>query len=363
MSSQYTVGSELKWPMAILALLAVALYTLAANSDVQSPIPLLREKLAVSQKLSNAQQVIRNERIRLHIPITLDDTERTGWIGAALSVLTTEPGSVKAKRSTTNPNFGAAAVQMLSDAGVRKGDAVAIGMSGSFPALNTAVIAATEEIGAYPIVISSVGASQWGANQPGLTWQRMERALRKHGIIAHGSVAVSRGGSSQTEARVLRRLESEARKCHVQVINDDSLTQSITKRIEIYRKEAGSRRLALFVNVGGAAVNVGVPQIVDKPDSVAAQGVMGLMKSQGIPVLDLRGVKQICQRYGLPWDPSPLPRVGDGALFHVMYKSPVVVGICLLLLAGSTWCVITRRIPWAWRSPLELGEPIRPWKE
>lgn len=360
MPDQYTIGSERKWPTAILAIVAVGLYALAAHSDTPVASPLLREKLAVSQRLVTAAKVLRSERARLKKPISPDDREQTGWIGAALSVLTTEPGSVAAKRSTANPNIGAMAVQMLSDAGVQKGGAVAIGMSGSFPALDTAVIAAAEELGAYPIIISSVGASQWGANEPGLTWQRMEKLFLRHGVIAHGSIAVSRGGSSYTEARVLRQLEHEARRSHAQVISDDNLTRSITRRMEIYRKQAGSRRIQVFVNIGGAAVNVGVPQLVDKSDSLAGLGVIGMMRREGIRVIDLRQIKALCQKYGLPWDPSPLPAVGEGGIYHSTHKSSAVVGFCLLALAASTWCVAARRFPWAWKSSIELGETIQP---
>ena len=362
MPERYNVGAELRWPAVIVALISVCLYTVASYSDRQSDAPLMREKLAVSRKLVAAEMVLRDERKKLKIPITIDDRERTGWIGGPLSWYTTEPGSVTAKRSSANPNFGAVAVEMLSHAGVRKGDAVALGMSGSVPALNTAMIAAAEELGAYPIIISSVGASQYGANQDRLTWQRMEKAFRERGIISHGSVAVSRGGSSSTEQRVLDRLDREAARSDVEVIDDNHLGKSVQRRMAIYRQQAGKRRIAVFVNIGGAAVNVGAPQIVDAPDSFAAQGVLGVMKSQGVRVIDVRLIKTLCQRYGLPWDPSPLPAVGQGGIYHTSHRSPVVVGLCLLALAGAICYTAARKSRWSERSPIALGDPIHPQK-
>ena len=44
---------------------------------------------------------------------------------------------------------------------MKKGDAVAIGYSGSFPALNICVMAAVETLQLEPIGIASASASQW----------------------------------------------------------------------------------------------------------------------------------------------------------------------------------------------------------
>lgn len=354
---KYFVASERKGTMVMLAVLSACLYAAAAYVSRQVPQPLLSQKLATSRRMYEAQRILLAMRSKLKAPVSPDDKLKTGWIGESVSGLTTEPGSLKAKVSTTNPNFGAAIVQMLADAGIKKNDVVAVGMSGSFPALNAAVIAAAEELGARPIVISSVGASQWGANQPGFTWLQIEEALLAGGVIRHGSVATGTGGSQGLDPVVIQNLENEARASHAKRIDDMDLARSVRERLKVYERESKGQKIALFVNIGGAAANVGVPISINP---LVVQGVMGAMRNQGVPVIDLRQIKTLCMRYNLPWDPNPLPQVGQGALYSKRQRSPILVGGCLVVLAVALWAVIVGRLPGIRRQPLELGEFINP---
>ena len=89
--------------------------------------------------------------------------------------MTSLPGHLGSKQTSINPNFAAVVVGMLKDAGVQEGDCVAVGCTGSFPAMNVAVYSALETLRARPIVICSAGSSQYGANTPDLLWIDMER--------------------------------------------------------------------------------------------------------------------------------------------------------------------------------------------
>ena len=102
-----------------------------------------------------------------------------------------------------NPNFAAVVVEWLKELGVKSGDVVAVGASGSFPAMNIAVYAALHELGIEPIIISSTAASQWGANEPSFTWLDMEAVLRKSDVFPYKSVAASLGGVGDDELATL----------------------------------------------------------------------------------------------------------------------------------------------------------------
>jgi hypothetical protein len=39
------------------------------------------------------------------------------------------------------------------------------------------------------------------------------------------------------------------------------------------------------------------------------------MAAERIPVIHLLNVKGLCERYGLPWDPRPLPAPGEGPVY------------------------------------------------
>ena len=129
------------------------------------------------------------------------DTNDTGLIGVEYTDITTTLGSLAAKRTSTNPAFAAVVVDMLDRAGVRRGDAVAVSFSGSFPALNIAVLSAARALDLRPVIISSVGSSTYGANQPEMTWLDMERVLAEAGLFPYRSIAASLGGIAGSRGR------------------------------------------------------------------------------------------------------------------------------------------------------------------
>ncbi len=97
-----------------------------------------------------------------------------------------------------------------------------------------------------PIIITSVGASNWGANDPYYTWLDMEKVLFKEGIFENKSVAASIGGGLDRG----RGLSPEGRQLIVdaierngiEFINEEHLESSIQKRIEIYNEAPKKRQ-------------------------------------------------------------------------------------------------------------------------
>src|SRR5690606_28246145 len=107
---------------------------------------------------------------------------------------TSNTGHLPAKALSTNPNYAAVIVAMLKRAGVEKGSVVAMGVSGSFPALNTSAYAALQTLEVRPIIVVSVSGSAWGATDPQYTWLDMERTLYEKRLISFRAAAGSRGG-------------------------------------------------------------------------------------------------------------------------------------------------------------------------
>ena len=145
-----------------------------------------------TQSSFDAIQCYRTERGQRMLKS--QDPARTGMLGPSMSLVTTLPGHLDAKQTSVNPNFAAVAVRLLLDAGVESGDCVAIGMTGSFPALNIAVLQACESMDMRPLVVSSAASSQFGANDPGMMWPDMEKILKDEGLISHRSLLTSTGG-------------------------------------------------------------------------------------------------------------------------------------------------------------------------
>jgi poly-gamma-glutamate system protein len=262
--------------------------------------------------------------------LTLDktlDPNETGIIGEEFTPLTTSLGEVEAKRTSANPAFAALMVKYFNGAGLRRGDAVAIGASGSFPALVLAALCAARVLEVEPIVIYSIGASMYGANLPGFTFIDMLARLRADGLLPYGIAAVSPGGDQDGGAGVLfdedgTALLAETRRSGIPVVGGASLTDRIQQRLRIYDAAAGARPIRCFVNVGGSSASFGntsaslaLPNGLSlKVATLPASPTRGLVfefASRGIPVVHVLHVRGLARDNGLPFDPVPLPPVGE----------------------------------------------------
>ncbi len=116
----------------------------------------------------------------------------TGIIGDEFTPLTTSLGDVEAKRTSTNPAFAALLVKFFHDAGLKRGDVVAVGASGSFPALLLATLSTSRVLGLEPIVIYSIGASMYATpTSLEFTFVDMLSGLRAegpHAVRSRGSI-------------------------------------------------------------------------------------------------------------------------------------------------------------------------------
>ena len=224
--------------------------------------PYHEEKLAASRLAERCMEVVRDERIRRGHPIDPElDPAGTGLIGPAMTPITTMAGHLDSKQASTNPNFAAAVVQMLREAGVRKGDQMAIGYSGSFPAANIAVLAAVETLQLLPIIVASAASSQYGANLPDFLWIDMERLLVDKGLISCRSQAVSVGGRGDCGMGMsddARRLIRDAiDRNGLPLLEAGNFAESVRTRMDIYDRHAGMTPVRAYINVGGGAVSVG----------------------------------------------------------------------------------------------------------
>lgn len=325
------------------------------------PDPALRAEMnEASRTMAASTAAIRACRVEKGVPVDREtDPNGTGLIGLETSPITTSAGRLEAKRTTTNPNFAALVVSLFHEAGVRRGDAVAVGASSSFPAVIVATLSAAKAMGLEPVVISSLGASEWGANIPGFNWTDMEDCLRAAGVLAISPLARAIGGDEDVgrdmspEGRTL--LDSRIRAGGVLFLEESDLERNVELRMKLYREGAGTRPIKAFVNIGGSWANIGTNSEVLKlrpglasgvfVPPPAERGVLQAMAAEKIPVIHLLNIKGLCERYGLPWDPRPLPRPGDGRLYRDAAGKnwPSVALTAVYVLAMIVIMFLTRR--------------------
>jgi poly-gamma-glutamate system protein len=323
------------------------------------------EKMRAAHLAQRAMEVIREERHDRNMDIdTESDPAQSGLIGSMMTPVTSDPGYLPAKQTSINPNFAAVIVEWLEAVGAKKGDAVAVGMSGSFPALNIAVYAALETLELKPIIISSAAASQWGANDPELLWIDMERILCDPGnaVFHTRSVAASIGGTEDRgvgmpEEGIEMLMKAIKRNDLPLVQPKKTAKESIDERIGLYRRFAGPRTIRAYINVGGGTLSVGTrvgkalfaPGLNRRPPVGAGKvdSVMTRFIGEGVPVIHLVHIDKLAQRYGLPVQPRTSPVVGEGKIFYrEEYNHWLAAGVLAVIL-GSLYAFI--RSEWGFR--------------
>ncbi|MBN2097946.1 MAG: poly-gamma-glutamate system protein [Candidatus Omnitrophica bacterium] len=334
--------------LAIVSLVSISLLVLVHNSYGFNPW--YKHKMEAARLMQKAQQLILAEKKAKGIIInSTDDPNGSGLIGEQYSDITTDRGILDAKVMITNPNFAAAVVDLFKKANLKKGDVVAVGYTGSMPAANIAVLAAIEVLGLRPIIISSIGASSWGATDPEMSWVDMESLLHREGLISNASVAASLGGKEDNGlglSEESKQLMMDAiRRSNLLFINEGNLDKNIEARIKLYKKFAEGRPIRAYVNVGGSVASLGrsingaliPPGLTRRLDSkyLGTKGVVIQMAKRGIPIIHLLKVRELVREYRLPELPVPLPNPGEAQTFYEEKYSVKIAAMAMTALMGT----------------------------
>lgn len=309
----------------ILSLLLVRFIPLrksdAAREDMIHASKIMKEAMVTLRECQSDRGLILDGK---------NDPNLTGLIGVESSPLTTTLGNLEAKRTTTNPSFAAVVVFLLKEAGVEKGDSIAVGASSSFPALIVAVMSAAKVMDLDLLMINSLGASQWGANNPGFHWLDILNCLLESGVFDSRPIGLSLGGEKDTGEDMSPEgnsfLTKEINTSGIPFIQEHDLRANVEARMRLYEKNAGENPVKAFINIGGSWANMGTDAEVLKLKPGLAKisqlpvlgnrGIIFEMASRSIPVIHLLFVRGLTEKYGLSWDPVPLPVPGKDKIFQ-----------------------------------------------
>lgn len=317
------------WILGLLSLISFIGLFIIENYKIDYKRKYFDEKLEASKLAKSAQDILRENRLQKGVFIdAVNDPNGSALIGQDITPITTDRGYVEAKLTSLNPNFAAIVVEMLKDAGLKEGDAAAVSFTGSFPALNIAVLAALQTLKLKPVIITSVGSSNWGANDPYFTWLDMEKTLYDAGLFTNRSSAASFGGgldrgrglSPEGRDLILSAIERNG----VELINEEYLDNSIERRLEVYNKKK-TGPIKLYINVGGGIASIGsvensqfIPGGYSPPlpmKNFPIKGVLIRMSEKNIPFIHLLNITRLARKYGLPVSPTPLSLPGEGEIY------------------------------------------------
>jgi len=261
-------------------------------------------------------------------------------IGNDFTLTTTTLGSLNAKEVSINPDFAALMVSLVKEAKVKDGEKVGVIISGSFPALAISTMAAIQTLKLDAVLMSSLGASSYGANQPGASWLDIETWLIKKGNLNYKSVIVSRGAENDIGLGLsnegIELIQEAADRNKTKLFLPQSISQAINDRVKIFK----SNNISLLINIGGnqAALgkcvhSVSIPNGLNKNILLCDdknRGVIQEINATGVPVINLLNIKELANKYGMDISPG-IQYFESIKLYKETKKSKLILAITLLI--------------------------------
>jgi poly-gamma-glutamate system protein len=342
------------WSLILLFVLSVVLYLIASSNYVEIRASNYDEKLAavnlMQSYLDSLQAGIRERDIEID---PINDPFQSGLIGMRLSSITTDRGLLSEKQAAINPNIAAIFVEELSRA--KAGDKIAIGITGSNPAVNLALYAALATLNLDPQIIVSLSSASYGANREELTWLDMEAILKEKGLLNFGTKYASIGGSEDRGIGLsdfgVQALREAMSRNDVPLLLGASLEENVDLRMAAYNELLGAgNRYRMFVNIGGGLANVGsepnarlIPEGLNTKlaeRNFEKEGVMMKMAKMNVPVLHVRRILRWANKYDLSLSLETKPVPGEGSAFSSTIHNVTIAGICLAILLAAIIAVI-----------------------
>jgi poly-gamma-glutamate system protein len=339
-----------------LSILALICFLVAINSKTINISPTYNDKVEAAELMKKSMNVLKEFRMENSVFVDIEnDPNETGLIGSPFSLITTDEGDLDAKLTTLDPNFSAAMVDLMYQINLSNGDTVALLMTGSMPGANMAILNACEALGVHPVVITSIGASQWGANHIDFTWLDMESILYENKLIPARSIAASIGGRNDM-GRLLspagRKLIMENIESHkLPLIHRNRLAENIQDRMDIFKSIQPISQYNAVINVGGGVASLGTsfnlkllpPGVVNRADLTnivrpgGIEGVMAKFVKANVPALHILNIRPLIRQFNMPFAPIPIPEIGSGSLYAEERYNLLVTTICLLIVGGSVF--------------------------
>jgi len=332
-----------------MALISLIVFYGASSLIVETRQPAYAVKIAAANRMASAMQILKDSRGEGAVFMDdINDPNETGLIGRQFTYITTDEGDLDAKISVLDPNVAAMIVDYLTRAGVSGGDTVAVTLTGSMPGGNLAVVCALEEMGVVPVVLASVGASQWGANIEDFTWLDMERVLSDTSLISFKSSAASMGGGSDIGRRLSPRgrelIQETITRNEVEFINSANLADAVQRRMDLFGDARPIDTYKAFINVGGGAAVLGdaayarliTPGLTERMQfkSMRNGGVMAKFGREGVPVIHVLNIRSMFAQFDYPYAATPTPDLGIGSFYSSERYNPWTTALALILLLG-----------------------------
>lgn len=318
---------------------SVVLTLATATTQVDGDYDLMLEASTKAQQCFDALK--RHKTEDLGIELSQFDVLQTGLIGiedvyaygsgikeyydhyGPLLCISSTDGDLYAKRTSCDANWAGYMVSLFKRAGLKEGDQIGMTFSGSFPALNVSCMVAADVYGLKTCVMTGIGASYYGANDPRFAFFEMADYLHQTGLLSVKIDYVSWGGeddvladySPYKDSDEIKRLYNRANEVANFIYKPD-YAENIAYRKELFKQNVPN--IKMFVSVGGPMVTIGTglsafeqhgyckpPRYTYSNNSVSGlsqnAGLLEYYYKSGISVVSLINIKGLATDYGVPY--------------------------------------------------------------
>ena len=339
----------------ILAILNLALVYWSLNSYQKIPTYGYNYKKDAMNRMMSNIDALREIYVENNINDIQDSLSFGDFLlGPQFSEIKTTNGSYNAKQSTLNPDFAAMLVEMLIELEVDSSTSIAVSYTGSYPGANIALLSALDALKVNYTIITSCGASEYGATNPNMTWVDIENQLFKHGLIQNKSFYASIGGEGDIGLNML----DAGRKVCIESIKNNNLNlllienrkNNIKARMNYYNSEIGLNNIQVFINIGGGIYTVGdslsrrhlqagiiYPSERSKIDNIT---IVKEFLNNDIPVLNINHINNLMSWYGLAYPPNFTTKYGEGSLYYLKNQyNPIIILVSFIIASSSVFII------------------------
>lgn len=354
--SMYRPSLKSHWSLIMLFAFAVLLFVIARYSYVTIKADHYEEKVEAARTMKAFIDTLRAEQIRQEIPFDpINDPYQSGLVGVSRSTITTDRGLLSEKQAAVNPNLAAIFIEEFNRENLKPGDPIAIGITGSNPAVNLALYAAIKTMKLQPSVIVSLSSAAYGANREEYTWLDIEAVLKRKGMIDFTCSYASLGGKEDlgiglSDDGITALLDAMNRN-GIPLLSGSSLEENVLARESAYASLLPEgKRYKLFVNIGRGLANVGSEPnsnlLLDGFNRKLAEkefnpeGIMMRMAKQNVTVYNVHRIQRWARRHNVQPTMDKMPEPGMGPAFSLKRHNVTVASICLALLVAAILIVI-----------------------
>jgi len=333
-----------QYSLAAVAFVSLLLYVIVQRYAIETVIHPGTEimKRAVD-RTEQSVRVIRDEKIRRGL-LEQTDAVRMNYplIGGEYSEITTTLGSYEAKIASSNPEFAALVVRTLLDHGIDSTQPVGVTLSGSFPALGVSVLCALEELNITPVIVSSLGSSTYGANEPGMSWADIEQLLVSRKILSHRSLIVTPGADADTGGGLPEGGIDSIKQIAARTDSHLRIPSSLEDAVMIRESIMTAHRIAMLINIGGNHAILGncvhassIPNgFHDLLESCREpeRGLLMRISEKKIPLFHLLNIRELARQYEI--EESGANVVDSSRIYYAQTHRHIFITLSLMIITG-----------------------------